>query len=136
MSRSILASYELERARIEDEGSFLMNFIVIADPNALADKLNAVKKYISDITKVAEVSSLEDNGMRSSIVCVCFNNLIFLGARHQNIEPKTLFMPNCCPEVTFYRKPTVQFKSVTQLTGSTDCVNRLSRPKKKTVLIV
>lgn len=39
-----------------------MNFIVIADPNALADKLNAVKKYISDITKVAEVSSPEDNG--------------------------------------------------------------------------
>ena len=69
-------------------------------------------------------------------VCVFLVNLIFLGARHQNIEPKTLFMPNCCPEVTFYRKPTVQFKSVTQLTGSTDCVNRLSRPKKKTVLIV
>lgn len=112
-----------------------MNFIVIADPNALADKLNAVKKYISDITKVAEVSSPEDNGMRSSIVSSQVN-LIFLGARHQNIEPKTLFMPNCCPKVTFYRKPTVQFKSVTQLTGSTDCVNRLSRPKKKTVLIV
>ena len=51
-----------------------MNFIVIADPNALADKLNAVKKYISDITKVAEVSSPEDNGMRSSIVCVFFLN--------------------------------------------------------------
>lgn len=113
-----------------------MNFIVIADPNVLADKLNAVKKYISDITKVAEVSSPEDNGMRSSFVWVFLVNLIFLGARHQNIEPKTLFMPNCCPEVTFYRKPTVQFKSVTQLTGSTDCVNRLSRPKKKTVLIV
>lgn len=74
MSRSILASYELERARREDEGSFLMNFIVIADPNVLADKLNAVKKYISDITKVAEVSSPEDNGMRSSIVCVFFES--------------------------------------------------------------
>lgn len=71
MSRSILASYELERARREDEGSFLINFIVIADPNVLADKLNAVKKYISDITKVAEVILPEDNGCGHQL-CVCF----------------------------------------------------------------
>ena len=31
-------------------------FFVTADPTALADKVNAVKKYIADITKVAEVS--------------------------------------------------------------------------------
>ena len=30
-------------------------FSVNADPNVLADKVNAVKKYITDITKVAEV---------------------------------------------------------------------------------
>ena len=28
----------------------------VVDPNAIADKVNAVKKYIIDITKVAEVS--------------------------------------------------------------------------------
>ena len=34
----------------------LLSFSVNADPNAVADKVNAVKKYIIDITKVAEVS--------------------------------------------------------------------------------
>ena len=31
-------------------------FSVNADPNVLADKVNAVKKYITDITKVAKVN--------------------------------------------------------------------------------
>ena len=34
----------------------LLSFSVNADPNAVADKVNAVKKYIIDITKVAEVN--------------------------------------------------------------------------------
>ena len=31
-------------------------FVVLVDPNAIADKVNSVKKQITDIIKVAEVS--------------------------------------------------------------------------------
>ena len=34
----------------------ITSFVFTTDPTALADKVNAVKKYIADITKVAEVS--------------------------------------------------------------------------------